>query len=161
MENGLKVGGPSYWGKVDYIEEVLGLDAYAGKGRDYAECEELLNGIVAFVSTPSHGGFGVLADRAAEILTPAAIRVGVKSGAYLWYEEDCKIAVVLHCLHYQGHIDYQRIDMATACCKRWEPEYLAEFDEEVRKYFEAGDARLAEFDEEVRKYFRAKAALLG
>jgi hypothetical protein len=51
---------------------------------------------VAFYETPSHGGLGIGRNVAKNYLSPAAQKIGERSGSILWFEEDVAIAAPLY-----------------------------------------------------------------
>lgn len=63
---------PTPWGKADHVER---------------------RGAFLFVTTPSHGGIMIGRKKAKQVLTESAQRLGMISGAFLCYEEDCLAAI--------------------------------------------------------------------
>ena len=57
-------------------------------------CETICPGVYS-VRTPSHGGIMIRSDRAAEILSASARRIGFREHGYLCFEEDCDAPVAL------------------------------------------------------------------
>jgi hypothetical protein len=48
---------------------------------------------VRWVSTAGHGGMGVADGIARKVLSPAAYKLGERSGGYVWYEEDSAVGI--------------------------------------------------------------------
>ena len=64
-------------------------------------CRTIANGIYE-VSTAGHGGVMIAAELAPYILSPEALKKGVRDKGYLCYEEDCDAAIPLRELYDKG-----------------------------------------------------------
>lgn len=62
----------------------------------HADYQYIIAHGVAWVNTPSHGGFAIGVDIAQTYLTQAARSRGTMMGSYLFYEEDCDATIVLY-----------------------------------------------------------------
>lgn len=64
-------------------------------------CRTIANGIYE-VTTAGHGGVMIAAELAPKILSPEALKKGVRDGGYYCYEEDCDAAIPLRELWDKG-----------------------------------------------------------
>lgn len=99
------------WGKADYPDK-------------------LTHGVYS-VDTPSHGGVLIGKRVARKLLSPRALTIGQPFGAYLAYEEDCDMAVVMYekpewfVEIIRRHPPAEEIKQRAAeCLERWHPEYF-------------------------------------
>ena len=109
---------PTPWGKADHVER---------------------RGDFLFVSTPSHGGIMIGKEKARRNLTESARRLGMMSGAFLCYEEDCLAAIPQFECPEEFFSMYQKTESPAAMrksavetIKRWNPEYFDLLESEYR-----------------------------
>jgi len=92
-----------------------------------ADCSTQLTRGVVWYTTPGHGGLSVTVAWARDNLTLQAQYLAMFWGGKLWYEEDCKCAMVFH---EHPHLWYRLIvgeDPTvdwTASIRSWDPDYF-------------------------------------